>query len=55
MYANGKMIPVETIPGMMGQGDKGEWRRWWIQVWYYYKNICKCYHVPPPSTTIKVF
>jgi hypothetical protein len=23
MYVNGKMIPVETIPGM-GKGDKGE-------------------------------
>jgi hypothetical protein len=21
---NGKMIPVETIPGMGGEGDKGE-------------------------------
>jgi hypothetical protein len=26
MYTNGKMMPVETIPGMQG-GDKGErWR-----------------------------
>jgi hypothetical protein len=24
MYVNGKMIPVEPIPGMEGGGDKGE-------------------------------
>jgi hypothetical protein len=23
-YENGKMRPVETIPGMEGEGDKGE-------------------------------
>jgi hypothetical protein len=22
---NGKMIPVETVPGMRGLEDKGEW------------------------------
>jgi hypothetical protein len=27
MHANGKMIPVETIPGMEAEGDKGEWWR----------------------------
>jgi hypothetical protein len=26
MYLNGKIIPVETTPGM-GGGDKGEWWR----------------------------
>jgi hypothetical protein len=26
MYENGKMRPVETIPGM-GEGHKGEWWR----------------------------
>jgi hypothetical protein len=25
MYVNGKMRPVETVPGMGGGGDKGEW------------------------------
>jgi hypothetical protein len=24
MYENGKMRPVETIPGREGRGDKGE-------------------------------
>jgi hypothetical protein len=27
MYANVKMRPVETIPGMGWRGDKGEWWR----------------------------
>jgi hypothetical protein len=26
-YVNGKMRPVETIPGMGGGEDKGEWYR----------------------------
>jgi hypothetical protein len=28
------MIPVETIPGMGGREDKGEWWKRWIQLWY---------------------
>jgi hypothetical protein len=27
MYVNGKMIPVETIPGMGGGGSEGDWWR----------------------------
>jgi hypothetical protein len=34
MCANGKMRPAEIIPGMGGEGNKGEWWRGWIQVWY---------------------
>jgi hypothetical protein len=34
MYKNGEMRPVETIPGMGEGGDKGEWWRGWIQLWY---------------------
>jgi hypothetical protein len=34
MYANGKMIPVEIVPGMGERRDKGEWWRGWIHVWY---------------------
>jgi hypothetical protein len=30
----GKMIPIETVPGMGEGGDKGECWREWIQVWY---------------------
>jgi hypothetical protein len=33
LCVNGKMTPVETIPGM-GEDDKGEWWRGWIQLWY---------------------
>jgi hypothetical protein len=34
LYVNGKMIPIETIPGM--GGGEGEWlvNSRWIQVWY---------------------
>jgi hypothetical protein len=28
------MISVESTPGMVGEGDKGEWWLGWIQVWY---------------------
>jgi hypothetical protein len=31
---NGKMRPVDTIPGMWEGGNKGEWWRGWIQLWY---------------------
>jgi hypothetical protein len=27
MYVNAKMVPIETIPGMGGEGNKGEWWR----------------------------
>jgi hypothetical protein len=30
------MIPVVSIPEVGGKGDKGEWLRGWIQVWYVY-------------------
>jgi hypothetical protein len=51
MYANGKMVPVETVPWMVCGGDKGEW--WGVNSIYqyiWYKNICKCHNVSPPST-----
>jgi hypothetical protein len=57
MYVNGKMIPVETIPGMGQRGRKRECWKGWIQVWLYliyYNNFCKCHNVPPPSTAIKI-
>jgi hypothetical protein len=51
MYINGKMIPVETVPGM-----GGGWRRMVegvnssMMYLIYYNNFCKCHNVPPPST-----
>jgi hypothetical protein len=32
LHVNGKLIPVETTPGMMGEEDKGEWQRRWIHI-----------------------
>jgi hypothetical protein len=39
MYVNGKMRPVETISGMGEEGDKGEWWKGWIQLWYIVKTF----------------
>jgi hypothetical protein len=43
MYENGKMKPVETVPGMGGreikENDGG--------VNLICKNFCKCHNVPP--------
>jgi hypothetical protein len=44
MYINGKMRPVETIPGMVGVGDK-EWGKGWIQLWYIVRTFYKCNNV----------
>jgi hypothetical protein len=55
MYVNGKMIPVETIPGMVGRGIKENDGGGNIRIVYliHFKNICNCYSVPLPNTTIK--
>jgi hypothetical protein len=55
MYVNGEIIPVETIPGT--GGDKGEWRRGWIQLWYIrdiVRTFVNAHLAPLPSTTIKI-
>jgi hypothetical protein len=54
MYVNGKMIPVETVPGIRGgrmkeSSGEGEFK---YDIFDTCKNLCKCYSVPPPSTTI---
>jgi hypothetical protein len=63
MYENGKMIPVETIPGMGGEGNEGKWWRGWILVQHtnssmthliYYKNVCKCQNVLNPAQQEKI-
>jgi hypothetical protein len=38
MYVNGKMKPVETIPGME-RGIKRECWRGWIQLWYIVRTL----------------
>jgi hypothetical protein len=56
MYVNGKMRPVETVPGM-GRGGKikknGEGVNSIMIYLIHLKNICKCHNVPLPSTTKK--
>jgi hypothetical protein len=55
MYVNGKMRPVETVPGMGGQGIKendGGVNSSTIYL-IYCKNFYKCHNVPLSSTTIK--
>jgi hypothetical protein len=56
MYVNGKMILVETIPGMVGVGKRRMVQGVNSSMIYliYCKNICKCYNVLPPRMTIKL-
>jgi hypothetical protein len=45
VYVSGKMRPAETIPGMGGRGNKREWQKGWIQLWYIVRtfvNITMC-------------
>jgi hypothetical protein len=56
MYVNVRIIPVETVPGI-GVGGKRRRAAEGVNSSMIYllhcKNLCKCYNVPPPSTTIK--
>jgi hypothetical protein len=54
---NGKMISVETIPGMGGGRYGEQWEEVHSNTIYliYCKNFCKCYNLPPPSTIQKNF
>jgi hypothetical protein len=45
MYENGKMRPVETIPGMGGEGLKENGGLNSTKI--HCKNFCKCHHVFP--------
>jgi L-lactate utilization protein LutB len=49
MYVNGKMRPVETIPGIVGRGIKENDGGVSSTMTYliYSKNCCKCHNVPP--------
>jgi hypothetical protein len=50
------MIPAETVPGIReGRDERQQWRGVNSSMIYliHCKNLCKCYSVPPPSTTIK--
>jgi hypothetical protein len=50
MYINIKMIPVETVPGILGGGMK-ESSGGVNSSRIYCENLCKCYNVHPLSTT----
>jgi hypothetical protein len=58
MYVNGKVIPVQTIPGNEAGRGVGE-RRMVERVnsrmihLKYCENFCKCHNVPPPNTIKK--
>jgi hypothetical protein len=45
MFVNGKMRPIETIPGM-GGGEGERWRGWIQSAVIYSKKFCKCHNVP---------
>jgi hypothetical protein len=55
IYVNGKMIPVETVPGMGEEGKRKmvEGVNSIMTYLIYCKNFCKCCNVLPPTTTIK--
>jgi hypothetical protein len=55
MYINAKMILVESFPGNMVGGDERVVMGVNSSMIYLIncKNLCRCYHVPPLSTTIK--
>jgi hypothetical protein len=57
MYINGKIILIETAPGMGVKGIKENGGRVNSTMIYliHYKNFCKCHNVHSPSTTIKKF
>jgi hypothetical protein len=46
MYEDGKMRPVETVPGMEGGGIKENYGGV-NSILLYWKNLCKCHNVPP--------
>jgi hypothetical protein len=54
MYANAKMIPVETTPEIKGWGIKESGRGVISCIIYliHFKNLCKWNNVPPHSTII---
>jgi hypothetical protein len=53
MHVKAKMIPVETVPGIRRQGMAMERVNSSMTYLIHCKDLCKCYNVPPPSTTIK--
>jgi hypothetical protein len=53
MYVHGTMRPVETVPGIEGQGGYRRMVEGVNSSMIYCKNLCKCHNVPLPSTRKK--
>jgi hypothetical protein len=53
MYENAKMLLAEKVPGIREGRKKGavEGLNSSMKQLIHCKNLCKCYNVPPPSTT----
>jgi hypothetical protein len=58
MYVNGKMVSLQTVPGMRegGMKESSEGVNSSMIYFIHCKNLCKCYSVPSPSpsTIIKI-
>jgi hypothetical protein len=54
MYANAKMILVETVSGIRGEGKEVKGGNSSVIYLIHFTNRCKCHNAPPPSTTIKI-
>jgi hypothetical protein len=52
---HGKMRPAESIPGMGDEGIKenGGGVGFSYDIFDILQDLCKCHHVPSPSTTMK--
>jgi hypothetical protein len=46
MYVNGKIIPVETIPGMRGMKENSGGGEFKYDIFICCKNFYKCHNVP---------
>jgi hypothetical protein len=57
VYVNGKMIPIEAVPGMEGGRIRKNGGGVNLSTIFliYHRNFCKCHNVPPPSTIKKFF
>jgi hypothetical protein len=50
MYANAKMIDVETVQEYQGTEKEVEGVHSSMRYLIYFKYLCKCYNVPTPHT-----
>jgi hypothetical protein len=55
MYGNGKVRPVESIPGIGGGRIKNDREVLCIHILIYCKNFSKCYNVSPAQQLKKIW